>query len=63
MIPVFFNREHTRTSHIQLDSRRYKACWKCIDVYSNQIISKVDLPRHIHVLIADPDGLLLLLKS
>lgn len=56
MKPRFFNREHTRTQFILLDTQKCKACWKCIKNCSNHIISKVDLPRHKHALIVEPDA-------
>ncbi|HAN19112.1 MAG: hypothetical protein A2X13_02540 [Bacteroidetes bacterium GWC2_33_15] len=54
MKPGFLNREHTRTSHVQIDTRKCKACWKCLDNCPNQVITKVDLPWHKHALIAEP---------
>ncbi len=54
MKPGFFNRESVRTAFIQLDTRKCKACWKCIDNCRNSVIGKVDLPWHKHALIIDP---------
>ena len=39
---------------VQLDTRKCKACWKCIDECPNMVIKKVDLPWHKHAIIADP---------
>lgn len=55
MKPGFLDREHTKTPFIQLDIRRCKACWKCIEECPNRVISKVDLPWHKHALIFGPD--------
>jgi|WetSurMetagenome_2_1015567.scaffolds.fasta_scaffold115883_3 NAD-dependent dihydropyrimidine dehydrogenase PreA subunit len=55
MKSVFFSREHTRTQFIQLDTRKCKACWKCLANCPNQVINKIDLPWHRHALIAKPD--------
>lgn len=53
---MFFNREHTRTPFIQLNTKKCKACWKCMAGCSNQVIGKVDLPWHKHALIVEPDS-------
>lgn len=49
-----FNRKHTHTAYIQLDTRKCQACWKCIENCANEVISKVDFQWHRHALIADP---------
>lgn len=54
MKPGFFNREHIRTPYVQLDTRKCKACWTCINNCSNQVINKVDMPWHKHALIVEP---------
>jgi Pyruvate/2-oxoacid:ferredoxin oxidoreductase delta subunit len=53
MRPLFFNREHTRTPYVQLNTRKCKACWACLLECPNKAIGKIDLPWHKHVLIAD----------
>lgn len=53
---MIFTRERTRTSFVQLDTRKCEACWKCIENCSNGVISKVDLPWHRHALIVEPDA-------
>jgi NAD-dependent dihydropyrimidine dehydrogenase PreA subunit len=53
---MFFNREHKRTSFIQLDTRKCKACWKCIINCTNRVIGKVDLLGHKHALIVEPEA-------
>jgi NAD-dependent dihydropyrimidine dehydrogenase PreA subunit len=45
---MFFNRKRTRTPFVQLDTQKCKACWKCVDNCSNQVISKINLPFHKH---------------
>lgn len=52
----FFNREHTRTPYVQLDTRKCNACWKCLENCPNQVINKVDLPWHKHALLIEPDN-------
>ena len=53
---MFFNREHKRTPFIQLDTRKCKACWKCIKNCTNLVIGKVDLLGHKHALIVEPEA-------
>jgi NAD-dependent dihydropyrimidine dehydrogenase PreA subunit len=53
---MFFNREHTRTPFVNLDTQKCKACWECINNCSNQVINKIDLPWHKHALIVEPDA-------
>jgi 2-oxoglutarate ferredoxin oxidoreductase subunit delta len=53
---MFFNREHTRTPFVQLDTQKCKACWECIKNCSNQVIGKIDFPWHKHALIIEPDA-------
>ena len=51
-----FGRERARSSHIQLDTRKCKACWKCLEVCQNEVIGKVDLLWHKHALIIHPEN-------
>ncbi|HPI20505.1 MAG TPA: FeS-binding protein [Candidatus Kapabacteria bacterium] len=46
-----FKREHTFTDFIQLDTKKCKACWRCLDDCPKEVIGKVDLPWHKHALI------------
>lgn len=41
--------------YVQLDTRKCKACWKCIEDCPNLVFNKVDLPWHKHAIIVDPD--------
>lgn len=50
----FFSREHTKTPYIQLDTRKCKACWKCLGDCPGQAIQKIDFAWHKHALIAAP---------
>jgi MinD superfamily P-loop ATPase len=43
------------TEYIQVDSRKCKACWKCIEVCRNNVIGKINLPFHKHVHIEHPE--------
>jgi len=54
MKPGFLNCEHTRTPFIQINTRKCKACWKCLENCPNQIVGKVDLRWHKHTLIVKP---------
>lgn len=56
MKPMFLNPKHTQTPFVQLDTKKCKACWKCIDNCSNQVINKLNLPWHKHALIVKPDA-------
>lgn len=53
MKPLFFNRKHTVTNYIKLDTRKCKACFKCIKNCPEQIIGKIDLPWHKHAVIIE----------
>jgi|WetSurMetagenome_2_1015567.scaffolds.fasta_scaffold54052_2 NAD-dependent dihydropyrimidine dehydrogenase PreA subunit len=53
---MFFNRKHKRTPFVQLDTRKCKACWKCIKDCTNKVIGKVDFAHHKHALILQPDA-------
>ena len=41
-------REYARTKYIQLDTRKCKACWKCLDICPNNVIDRINLPFHKH---------------
>ena len=51
-----FRSDRTRTAHVQLDTSKCKACWKCLEDCPNQVIGNVDLPWHKHALIINPDN-------
>ena len=53
MRPGLFSREHTRTAHVELNRKKCKACWQCLENCPNQVIGKIDLPWHKHALIVD----------
>ncbi|HVN49378.1 MAG TPA: 4Fe-4S dicluster domain-containing protein [Bacteroidota bacterium] len=53
---IIFSHKHTLTPFVQLDTKKCKACWTCIENCSQQIINKVDLPWHKHALIVEPDA-------
>jgi 2-oxoglutarate ferredoxin oxidoreductase subunit delta len=40
--------EYARTKYVQLDTRKCKACWKCLDICSNNVIDRINLPFHKH---------------
>jgi NAD-dependent dihydropyrimidine dehydrogenase PreA subunit len=49
----FFKREHTNTAFVKLDTKKCEACWKCVEVCSNNVIGKINLPWHKHILIVN----------
>lgn len=49
-----FNRNHTLTDYIRLDTRRCIACWKCVNSCPENVMDKVDLPWHKHAIIKNP---------
>lgn len=55
MKPGFLDREHIRTPFVQLDIRKCKACWKCLEEGPSRVINKVDLFWHKHTLIVEPE--------
>ena len=40
--------EYARTKYIQLNTRKCKACWKCLDICPNNVIDRINLPFHKH---------------
>lgn len=50
------NRGQTRSKYIQLDTRKCKACWKCVEACPNNVIGTVNLPWHKHALIINSDN-------
>jgi 2-oxoglutarate ferredoxin oxidoreductase subunit delta len=51
----FLRHERARTVYVQLDARKCKACWKCIDTCPNKVIGKIDFLGHRHVRIDQSD--------
>ena len=50
----FINREKTSTPYVHIDTNNCTACWKCIEACPNQVISRVNLPWHKHIILAKP---------
>ena len=50
------NRRQAKTKYILLDTGKCEACWKCIEVCSNNVFGRVNLPWHKHALIIDSDN-------
>jgi len=50
------NRRQTKTKYILLDTGKCEACWKCMEVCSNNVFGRVNLPWHKHALIIDSDN-------
>jgi ferredoxin len=42
------NHDPTRTTYIQLDTKKCLACWKCLPECKNQVIGRINLPWHKH---------------
>jgi ferredoxin len=53
--PIKFNRKHTWTPYVQIDTKKCQACWKCIESCPKNIIGKVDLSWHKHARINNGD--------
>ena len=57
---------HTETRYIRLDTKRCKACWKCVQVCPRGVLGKVDFHFHRHARIDQAEkckGCLLCLDS
>jgi uncharacterized Fe-S center protein len=50
-------RQHIKqmTAFIEIDTRNCKACWKCISICPNQVISRINLFFHKHIRISELD--------
>ena len=55
MKPGFLRGEHVRTAFVLLDTRKCKACWKCIGTCPNKVIGKINFPGHRHSRIIKSD--------
>jgi len=53
MKPGSRKHEHTRTAYILLDTGKCKACWKCLEKCSNNVIGRINLPWHKHARISN----------
>ena len=53
MKPRLSNRNYAKTAYIRLDTRKCRACWKCQEKCSNNVISRVNLPFHKHARIVN----------
>jgi 2-oxoglutarate ferredoxin oxidoreductase subunit delta len=42
-------RDYAGTKYIQLDTRKCKACWKCLDICANNVIGRINLPFHKNI--------------
>ena len=40
--------QHKQTAYIQLDTNKFKACWKCLDTCSNKVLDSVNILWHKH---------------
>jgi NAD-dependent dihydropyrimidine dehydrogenase PreA subunit len=46
----FFRREQ-KTNYVELDTEKCEACWKCMEVCTQYVISRINLPWHKHILL------------
>lgn len=42
------NNDSTRTTYIQIDTRKCIACWQCLAECKNHVIGRINLPWHKH---------------
>ena len=49
MNPEFFYPEPAKTAFILLDTKKCTACWKCLQICTNDVIGRINLPWHKHV--------------
>lgn len=45
-----YQQGHTNTAFVKLDTKKCEACWKCMNVCSNNVISRINLPWHKHAI-------------
>jgi Fe-S-cluster-containing hydrogenase component 2 len=55
-------RNHLESGFVRLDTRRCKACWKCLSACPRNVIGKVAILWHKHVRIVNADDCLGCLK-
>lgn len=46
----------SQTKFVQLDSRKCKACWNCIEKCEQKVIGKIDFLWHKHVRLRHPEN-------
>lgn len=46
---TIFRREHINSAYVILDTKKCIACWKCMDVCSNHVFGRINLPWHKHI--------------
>ena len=51
----FLRRGHKRTVYVQLNTRKCKACWKCINTCPNKVIGKIIFFGHRHARIGESE--------
>jgi len=55
MMYVARNRNNFKTGFIEFNSRKCKACWKCVDICPQKVFGKIDIIIHRHALIKNGD--------
>lgn len=48
--------KQTQTGNIQIDTQKCKACWECIEVCTNNVIGRINLPWHKHARIVNGEN-------
>jgi 2-oxoglutarate ferredoxin oxidoreductase subunit delta len=62
MQPRLSKRNHRESAFVHLDTRRCKACWKCLSACPRRVIGKVAILWHKHVRIDKAEDCLGCLK-
>ena len=48
-----FSSNHTLSAYVKLDTRKCKACWKCMEKCPKNVIGRINLPWHKHARIVN----------
>ena len=50
-----FHQDHHRTLVVRIDTKKCRACWKCIEKCPEKVMGKVDILWHKHARIDQAD--------
>jgi ferredoxin len=53
MKPVFFKSKIIKTSFIIVDIKKCKGCWNCLKICKNNVIGRINLTWHKHIILAN----------
>ena len=45
----------SQNGNIRIDTKKCKACWKCIDICPDNVIGRINMPWHKHAKIINKD--------